>query len=80
MIRAACLHDLAQAGIEKVPKLRVLYMSNNKVKEWNEVERLAVLPALEELLMVGNPIALDASSQADYRLEVRHIPTCSLTC
>lgn len=58
-----------QAGIEKVPKLRVLYLSNNKVKEWAEIERLAALPELEELLLVGNPLVADLPT-AEYRLEV----------
>ena len=31
-------------------------MSNNKVKDWVEFERLKELPLLEDLLFVGNPL------------------------
>lgn len=59
--------------MEKLTNLRVLYASNNKIKEWVEVERLGVLESLEELLLVGNPLYndhKDAGTIADYRIEV----------
>ena len=34
-------------------KLKVLYMSNNLVKDWVEFNRLAEIPLLEDLLFVG---------------------------
>ena len=46
----------AQAGIEKCAKLRVLFMSNNKLKDWAEVDRLSALGGLEELLLVGGRV------------------------
>ena len=64
----------AQTGAEKLAKLRVLFVSNNKVKDWAEVERLASLPALEELLLVGNPLHTDFKDRGalpEFRLEVR---------
>lgn len=65
---------IAQAGVEKARGLRVLYASNNRIKDWAEVDRLAALPDLEDLLLLGNPIhqeavALAGSTQS-YRLEV----------
>lgn len=67
------------AGIEKCTNLRVLLMSNNKVKDWAEVERLSALPALEELLLVGNPLYndfRDNNGLPQYRVEVlKRIPT-----
>ena len=33
-----------QTGLEKLVNLRVLYASNNKLKDWPEVERLSTLP------------------------------------
>lgn len=63
-----------QVGVEKLTNLRVLYASNNKIKEWVEVERLGVLENLEELLLVGNQLYNDnvsAGTLADYRIEVR---------
>uniref|UniRef100_H0ZLT5 NXF1/2/3/5-like leucine-rich repeat domain-containing protein n=1 Tax=Taeniopygia guttata TaxID=59729 RepID=H0ZLT5_TAEGU len=53
-------------GIRVMKKLKVLYMSNNLVKDWAEFVRLAELPVLEELVFVGNPLqekfATDQSS------------------
>ena len=44
------------AGIEKLSGLQVLFMSNNKIDKWSEVERLTALPKLRDLLLHGNPI------------------------
>ncbi|XP_031449446.1 dynein light chain 1, axonemal isoform X3 [Phasianus colchicus] len=43
-------------GIRVMKKLKVLYMSNNLVKDWAEFARLAELPLLEDLVFVGNPL------------------------
>ena len=62
-----------KAGLEKLVNLRVVYCSNNKLKDWAEVDRLKVLPALEELLLAGNPLHIeykDRQALPDYRLEV----------
>lgn len=40
-------------GVTVLKKLKVLYMSNNLVKEWGEFNKLQELPALEDLLFVG---------------------------
>jgi dynein light chain 1 len=40
-------------GVHVLKKLKVLYMSNNMVKEWGEFMKLQELPALEDLLFVG---------------------------
>lgn len=60
-------------GLDKLAKLKVLYLANNRVKEWAEVERLAALSGLEDLLLKGNPICDDATkeSASQYRIEVR---------
>ncbi|KAK9811713.1 hypothetical protein WJX72_008876 [[Myrmecia] bisecta] len=60
-------------GVEKLSSLRVLYLSNNKIRDWAEVERLAPLDKLEDLLLVGNPLYndfKDKGSTQDYRIEV----------
>lgn len=64
---------LLQTGLEKMSKLRVIYASNNKIREWAEIERLKMLPALEELLLAGNPLHTEFKERGaiqDYRLEV----------
>lgn len=43
-------------GITCMKNLRVLYMSNNLVREWNEFSKLQELPNLRDLLFVGNPL------------------------
>jgi len=66
------------AGVEQCTSLRVLYVSNNRLKDWGEVARLAALPCLEDLLLVGNPLqaeARDSGTLPQYRLEVlRRLP------
>ncbi|KFM24177.1 Dynein light chain 1, axonemal [Auxenochlorella protothecoides] len=65
-------------GIEKAPGIRVLYASNNKIRDWLEIERLTALPDLEELLLAGNPLHSEAAAAGNltaYRLEVlRRLP------
>jgi dynein light chain 1 len=63
-----------QAGIEKCSRLRVLYASNNRIKDWGEVDRLSALAELEELLLVGNPLYNEWKENGalpQYRIEVR---------
>lgn len=63
------------AGIEKLSALRVLFLSNNKLTSWAEIDRLAALDKLEDLLLAGNPLHLEyknAGEEAllEYRIEV----------
>ncbi|PSC71349.1 Diacylglycerol O-acyltransferase 2B [Micractinium conductrix] len=63
------------AGIEKCASLRVLYASNNKLKDWAEVERLSGLPHLEDLLLIGNPLYnewKDNGALPQYRIELTY--------
>ena len=62
-----------QTGVEKLAALRVFLLSNNKIASWGEVERLGSLTALEELLLVGNPLYNEFKDKGDtqnYRIEV----------
>jgi len=64
-------------GLQLCTKLRVLYLSNNAVRDWAEVDRLAELPALRELLLVGNPL-YEGGDRAAGRLQVlRRLPALS---
>jgi dynein light chain 1 len=40
-------------GIGVLKKLKVLYMSNNLVKDWTEFNKLQEMPNLEDLVFVG---------------------------
>lgn len=51
----------------------MLFLSNNRIKDWSEVERLAAADQLEELLLVGNPLYneyRDTDATPEYRVEV----------
>ncbi|XP_061405948.1 dynein axonemal light chain 1 [Lethenteron reissneri] len=62
-------------GIHVLKKLRVLYMSNNLVKEWSEFVRLADLPALADLVFVGNPLEDKHSGEGNWMEEAtRRLP------
>jgi dynein light chain 1, axonemal len=43
-------------GLQACTKLQVLYMANNTIKDWAELDKLKDLPELREVLFVGNPI------------------------
>lgn len=56
------------SGLDKLKNLKVLYMSNNQISNWTEIERLAnQCPELVDVLFVGNPIYNNAPSEQDYR-------------
>lgn len=57
-------------GITVLKKLKVLYMSNNFVKEWAEFNKLTELPHLEDLLFVGNPLEEKHTGEGDWRKQV----------
>lgn len=56
-------------GINVLRNLRVLYISNNLIKDWIEFARLQELPALENLLFIGNPLHESFTDEASYRAE-----------
>lgn len=43
-------------GLQPCVNLRVLYMANNALKDWSELDKIAGLPHLREVLFIGNPI------------------------
>mmetsp|Transcript_24916 Transcript_24916/g.50001 ORF Transcript_24916/g.50001 Transcript_24916/m.50001 type:complete len:198 (-) Transcript_24916:82-675(-) len=43
-------------GLSPCQKLHTLFMSNNKIKEWTELQKLQQNPELTNLLLIGNPI------------------------
>lgn len=73
-MRACAVTCTLQGGIEKLSNLRVLFMSNNKIASWSEIDRLAALDKLEDLLLTGNPLYndyKDNNATIEYRIEVR---------
>merc|ERR1719436_1123639 len=43
-------------GLQPCTKLKCLFMSNNKIKDWSELAKLQANPDLINILLVGNPI------------------------
>ena len=55
-------------GICALKNLQVLFMSNNKIKNWAEVGKLQVLSNLIEVNFVNNPIGAGKSHTIIYQL------------
>uniref|UniRef100_A0A2K6GH96 Dynein axonemal light chain 1 n=1 Tax=Propithecus coquereli TaxID=379532 RepID=A0A2K6GH96_PROCO len=53
-------------GIHVMKKLKILYMSNNLVRDWAEFVKLAELPCLEDLVFVGNPLEEKHSAENNW--------------
>jgi dynein light chain 1 len=60
-------------GVLCCPKLRVLYLAHNAIKDWAEIEKLRSLSALEDILLVGNPIYSDESITDEAAARIRVI-------
>ncbi|CAM9722329.1 unnamed protein product [Hapterophycus canaliculatus] len=61
-------------GLSNLSHLTRLYMSNNSVKSWAELDKLSGLEELTDVLFMGNPI-YEGMSKEEARIEVlRHIP------
>ncbi|CAJ1026679.1 Leucine rich repeat/Leucine Rich repeats (2 copies), putative [Leishmania shawi] len=55
-------------GLDKLKSLRVLYLSNNLINSWTEIDRLAnQCPELVDVLFLNNPICNSAASNQEYR-------------
>ena len=42
-------------------KLNTLFISNNRIKNWDEIGKLHNLPELKNVLFIGNPVYGDMS-------------------
>ena len=61
-------------GVSGLTNLTTLYISNNNIKAWTELDKLADLPNLKDVLFIGNPIYDEFSKEAA-RIEVlKHLP------
>ncbi|CAF1116652.1 unnamed protein product [Adineta ricciae] len=59
-------------GILNMKKLRVLYISNNQIKDWSEIRHLASVDTLEDLVLYGNPIHDEWKKDEDAWIETVH--------
>ena len=56
-------------GLGALSNLTTLYMSNNQIKNFAELDKIATLPSLKDVLFFGNPM-YDGLSHQEARLEV----------
>jgi dynein light chain 1 len=56
-------------NLDALPKLTTLYMSNNKLHSWDELNKLSGLSELRDVLFVGNPF-YDGLAPEQQRIEV----------
>ena len=62
-------------GLAPCVALTTLYLSNNKIADWAELDKLASLPSLQDLLLAGNPIYDNAPDHATARLmAIKRVP------
>jgi dynein light chain 1 len=62
-------------GLSACTALQVLYVGNNKISDWAELDKLAALPALKDVLLQGNPIFDSAPDYATARcMAIKRIP------
>eukprot|EP01064_Diplonema_japonicum_P031444 TRINITY_DN561_c3_g1_i1.p1 TRINITY_DN561_c3_g1~~TRINITY_DN561_c3_g1_i1.p1 ORF type:complete len:247 (+),score=63.09 TRINITY_DN561_c3_g1_i1:67-741(+) len=63
------------SGLDKLARLTTLYLSNNMIDKWGEIERLDANEQLSDLLLINNKVHTDIDkgtdeSRAEYRLQV----------
>jgi dynein light chain 1 len=62
-------------GLAPCTALRVLYIGNNKISDWGELDKLSTLPSLKDVLLQGNPIYDSAPDPATARLmAIKRLP------
>jgi dynein light chain 1, axonemal len=66
-------------GVLPLVNLQVLYMAHNQIKDWSEVDKLASLPGLREIILAGNPLYEgmdDATARANVVKRIPHVSSC----
>lgn len=62
-------------GLTPLKCLKILYISNNLIKDWSEFNRLAEIETLEDLVVVGNPLS-EGLDEPNWRAEcIKRLPT-----
>ena len=65
-------------GLSHLTNLTTLYLSNNLIKSWAELDKLAELKNLKDLLLVGNPIYDEFEKGPQCRIEIlKRLPDLS---
>ena len=61
-------------GLHNCQRLIMLFISNNKIKSWDEVAKLAALTEIKSVIMTGNPIYQDRQTLEVMPMLVRRVP------
>ena len=61
-------------GLQNCHRLIMLFISNNKIKSWDEVAKLAALPEIKSVILLGNPIYQDRPTLEIMPQVVRRVP------
>ena len=61
-------------GLNPCIKLHTFYITNNRIKNWDEVAKLAQLPEIKTVSLLGNPIYGDKIPEEAAPLVVKRIP------
>jgi dynein light chain 1 len=62
-------------GLHSCLKLEILFMANNKLANWDELDKLTSLPELKNVLFIGNPM-YEGLSKKDRKANVTaRLPT-----
>lgn len=61
-------------GVARLTNLTTLYVSNNKVSDWSELNHLRGLEKLKDVLLVGNPIYAGLSREEARVRVVKYLP------
>jgi dynein light chain 1 len=61
-------------GLQPCIKLHTLYISNNKIKQWDEVSKLAQLPEINNVLLVGNTIYSKDTQEESWPIVIKRVP------
>ena len=52
-------------GLQNCQKLKDFFLGNNRVKTWDELNKLAMLPEVKNLVLTGNPIQMALKEDMD---------------
>ena len=65
-------------NLAPLQKLHTFFISNNKIKNWEEVAKCSQLADLKHILLLGNAIYADRPKQENWPMVVRKIPNIEI--
>lgn len=55
--------------LEHFQKLKVFYIGHNSIRDWSEINKLANIPSLADMVLLGNPLE-ESNDEATYKKEI----------